>query len=85
MRLDLVHEAGIELAIAHRHREAGGALEHVKVLGDLSNHRGDLDARRSGADQPDALARQFDLMLGPARGDYIVSNVGRILLGFVCN
>src|SRR4029079_13138052 len=37
----------------------GGALEHVELLGTATEVRHQLDAGRAGADQCDALVRQF--------------------------
>jgi hypothetical protein len=43
----------------------GGALEHGEVVGLLDDLRGDLDAGRAGADEPDPLAREVDALFGP--------------------
>lgn len=63
--LDLGVALGAHRRIAGRHRVVRRALEHVQVLGFAGDHRRRLDARRAGADQPDALARELDTFVRP--------------------
>ena len=58
-------------AVVRREREVRGALEHREMGRLLGDHRDRLDARRSRADDGDALAGECDALARPAAGEVI--------------
>jgi hypothetical protein len=54
--------------VGGRHAEVGRPLKHREVVDLGSDDRDQLHARRAGADHPDPLAGEVDLLVGPVRG-----------------
>ena len=64
-RLDVAHLCVGNLAIVQRRAPIGSALKHGQVADGLGDFLDGLHGGRAGANDPDALAREVDALLGP--------------------
>ena len=65
----LLQPVGRGGAVVRRDREVRGALEDSELAGLAGDQRDGLDARRSGADDRDPLAREVRARMRPAAGE----------------
>ena len=65
----LLQRAGRNGAVVRRDGEVRGALEDRELAGLAGDERDGLDARRTGSDDRDPLAREVGTLVRPAAGE----------------